>query len=236
MLSFFSSLAAVAFLAFVGLTIYFKLKKRPIRPYLIGLAASFLLTGILGAWAEPSQPIQTGLVSSGTSSFAQAPSESSPSILSDASDSSQSVSMAPSERSSSASSQPSEISTPAEPSDKPATASDSVSRASAAPSTPSSTSQPARSSQTGKNQTSTTPASSSVPSSSASSLPPATPEPEILQPVEEATSYICNSNTGKFHYATCYHVDKMKESNKVYMNNRAEILAQGYVPCKTCKP
>ena len=55
---------------------------------------------------------------------------------------------------------------------------------------------------------------------------------------QEAThSYIANSNTGKLHYAGCYSVDRMKESNKVYMTcTRSEALARGYSPCKNCNP
>ena len=51
-----------------------------------------------------------------------------------------------------------------------------------------------------------------------------------------ASNYIGNSNTGKFHYADCYMVNKMNSANKVYMNTREEAINAGYVPCKRCNP
>ena len=51
-----------------------------------------------------------------------------------------------------------------------------------------------------------------------------------------ASNYVCNANTGKFHYASCYMVDKMNPSNKVFMNTREEAINAGYIPCKRCKP
>lgn len=60
---------------------------------------------------------------------------------------------------------------------------------------------------------------------------------EPAQSQEAIHSYIANSNTGKLHYAGCYSVDRMKESNKVYMTcTRSEALARGYSPCKNCNP
>ena len=60
---------------------------------------------------------------------------------------------------------------------------------------------------------------------------------ELAQSQEATHSYIANSNTGKLHYAGCYSVDRMKESNKVYMTcTRSEALARGYSPCKNCNP
>lgn len=50
------------------------------------------------------------------------------------------------------------------------------------------------------------------------------------------TTYIGNSNTHKFHLASCRYVSKMSEDHKVYFNTRDEAIAQGYVPCKVCNP
>lgn len=51
------------------------------------------------------------------------------------------------------------------------------------------------------------------------------------------TTYICNTNTKKFHYSTCRHVKKMAEKNKLETNaSRDEIISQGYDPCGTCNP
>jgi len=52
-----------------------------------------------------------------------------------------------------------------------------------------------------------------------------------------SVTYICNTNTKKFHYPTCSSVDQMKETNKLEVNlSRDEVIAQGYVPCKRCNP
>lgn len=51
-----------------------------------------------------------------------------------------------------------------------------------------------------------------------------------------ASTYIGNSNSGKFHYADCPTVNKMNPANKVFLNSRDEAIAAGYVPCKRCNP
>lgn len=51
-----------------------------------------------------------------------------------------------------------------------------------------------------------------------------------------AGNYVGNSNTGKFHYASCTWVGKMSPSNKVYFDTRQDAVNAGYVPCKVCKP
>lgn len=52
-----------------------------------------------------------------------------------------------------------------------------------------------------------------------------------------AVSYICNKNTKKFHYPTCFSVDQMSEKNKLEVTlSREEVIAQGYEPCKRCNP
>lgn len=60
----------------------------------------------------------------------------------------------------------------------------------------------------------------------------------VEQPVSVniESSYIGNRNTGKFHYANCSSVDRMKESNKVPLSTREEAINSGYVPCKRCNP
>lgn len=66
----------------------------------------------------------------------------------------------------------------------------------------------------------------------------AEPESEVAEePVPQGTDYILNTNTGKFHYPDCSSVDQMKESNKLpYTGSRDDVIAQGYDPCKRCKP
>jgi len=51
-----------------------------------------------------------------------------------------------------------------------------------------------------------------------------------------ASTYIGNSNTGKFHYASCRWVAKMYDSHKAYFNSRQEAINSGYVSCKVCRP
>lgn len=51
------------------------------------------------------------------------------------------------------------------------------------------------------------------------------------------TAYVLNINSKKIHYPTCESVQKMKPSNKKeYTGTMEELLQQGYVPCKMCKP
>lgn len=54
---------------------------------------------------------------------------------------------------------------------------------------------------------------------------------------QSEVTYICNTNTGKFHIPTCSSVGEMSEKNKMPVTwTREEVVAQGYVPCKRCKP
>lgn len=49
------------------------------------------------------------------------------------------------------------------------------------------------------------------------------------------TTYIINTNTGKFHYPQCSSVGQMNDSNKEeYTGTRDDLIAQGYSPCKRC--
>lgn len=50
-------------------------------------------------------------------------------------------------------------------------------------------------------------------------------------------TYICNTNTKKFHVPDCSSVEEMKEKNRLPVSvSREELIAQGYVPCNGCKP
>ncbi|WP_251208442.1 DNA/RNA non-specific endonuclease [Acetatifactor aquisgranensis] len=63
-----------------------------------------------------------------------------------------------------------------------------------------------------------------------------TQEP-IDEPVPQGTTYILNTNTGKFHYPTCGSVKQMKEKNKQeFSGTRDEAISMGYDPCKKCNP
>lgn len=61
----------------------------------------------------------------------------------------------------------------------------------------------------------------------------------VETPVEvtATVTYICNTNTGKFHYPSCSSVKQMSEKNKLAVTgSREEVINQGYVPCKRCNP
>ena len=53
----------------------------------------------------------------------------------------------------------------------------------------------------------------------------------------EATEYILNTNSKKFHKPSCSSVSQMSEANKqVYTGSRDDLIAQGYEACKKCNP
>ena len=69
------------------------------------------------------------------------------------------------------------------------------------------------------------------------------PVGEKLQEVEQqeketqAYTYVCNTNTKKFHYPDCKSVNQMKEENRLFTSlSREELLAEGYEPCGNCNP
>ncbi|MDR3243665.1 MAG: hypothetical protein LBT79_02830 [Elusimicrobiota bacterium] len=45
-----------------------------------------------------------------------------------------------------------------------------------------------------------------------------------------------NKNTHKFHYESCGYVQRMNESNKIYIQARQEAISKSYEPCKQCNP
>ncbi len=53
----------------------------------------------------------------------------------------------------------------------------------------------------------------------------------------EEVSYVLNTNSKKMHLLTCDQIDSIKESNKKTTSlSRAELIKQGYSPCKNCNP
>lgn len=53
----------------------------------------------------------------------------------------------------------------------------------------------------------------------------------------DTSHYVLNTDTKKFHRADCSSVSKMAEKNKKESNKtREELMADGYEPCKNCKP
>lgn len=54
--------------------------------------------------------------------------------------------------------------------------------------------------------------------------------------VAPETTYIVNTNTGKFHYPSCSGAAKIKAKNRKEVTGTRDELAQKYDPCKICKP
>lgn len=49
--------------------------------------------------------------------------------------------------------------------------------------------------------------------------------------------YVVNTDSGKFHLATCSSAQTLSDENKlVYTGSRDDLAAQGYTPCGRCKP
>lgn len=56
------------------------------------------------------------------------------------------------------------------------------------------------------------------------------------QNVVETGNYVANANTMKFHEASCRHIKRMSEGNKIRYTNRQDAVNAGYQPCKVCYP
>lgn len=76
-----------------------------------------------------------------------------------------------------------------------------------------------------------TPTSDQFPAATEDSAASGTPEDPV------GNTYIININTGKFHYPTCRSVKQMNDSNKKeVIDNRDNLISQGYSPCGNCNP
>lgn len=64
----------------------------------------------------------------------------------------------------------------------------------------------------------------------------APPKSEYNTTPPAGVKYIGNSNTGKFHIATCSSVRDMNPEHLVEFNSIEEAINAGYQPCKRCKP
>lgn len=82
-------------------------------------------------------------------------------------------------------------------------------------------------------------ADSSIVVSTDETITESTEEPPAETPSEKSntTTYICNTNTMKFHYPSCSSVNQMSEKNKLSVTStRDELISQRYEPCKRCNP
>ncbi|CDC20228.1 putative uncharacterized protein [Eubacterium sp. CAG:274] len=56
-------------------------------------------------------------------------------------------------------------------------------------------------------------------------------------PQSVSITYVLNTNTHKIHKPNCRSVSQMKEKNKkTYVGKIADLISQGYSPCKICNP
>ena len=51
-----------------------------------------------------------------------------------------------------------------------------------------------------------------------------------------ASGYLLNTQSGKFHYASCRSIKHPISAKFVPVESREEAIAQGYQPCGVCKP
>ena len=51
-----------------------------------------------------------------------------------------------------------------------------------------------------------------------------------------ASGYLLNTQSGKFHDASCRTINHPNSAKFVSVESRDEAIAQGYQPCGVCKP
>ena len=57
------------------------------------------------------------------------------------------------------------------------------------------------------------------------------------EPSVGSSTYILNTNSMKFHYASCQWAEKISQKNRQEFNgSREELISQGYDPCGSCHP
>ena len=64
-----------------------------------------------------------------------------------------------------------------------------------------------------------------------------TPQPVVVTPVSEDTTYVLNINSMKFHLPDCPSVSQMSDRNRQDVTwFREECIENGYCPCGSCNP
>ena len=64
-----------------------------------------------------------------------------------------------------------------------------------------------------------------------------TTEQQITELEQVSTSYVLNTNTGKFHKPNCSTLGTMNDANQEdYYGTRDEVINMGYSPCGRCNP
>lgn len=75
-----------------------------------------------------------------------------------------------------------------------------------------------------------------TPTQRPSSAPKPTPKPSPSS-TAQAQSYVLNTKTHVFHYASCRHVSSIKDANrKNFTGSRDTLISRGYSPCGSCHP
>ena len=66
---------------------------------------------------------------------------------------------------------------------------------------------------------------------------PTVPVTEAPDATEYQTTYVLNTNSMKFHFASCASADDIKDSNRSqFTGTREELLSRGYSSCGRCNP
>lgn len=75
-----------------------------------------------------------------------------------------------------------------------------------------------------------------TPTQRPSSAPKPTPKPSPSS-TAQAQSYVLNTKTKVFHYASCRHVSSIKDANrKNFTGSRGALISDGFKPCGSCHP
>lgn len=75
-----------------------------------------------------------------------------------------------------------------------------------------------------------------TPTQRPSSAPKPTPKPSPSS-TAQAQSYVLNTKTKVFHYASCRHVSSIKDANrKNFTGSRGALINDGFKPCGSCHP
>lgn len=75
-----------------------------------------------------------------------------------------------------------------------------------------------------------------TPTPKPSVTPKPTPKPSPSS-TAQAQSYVLNTKTHVFHYASCRHVSSIKDANrKNFTGSRDTLISRGYSPCGSCHP
>lgn len=75
-----------------------------------------------------------------------------------------------------------------------------------------------------------------TPTPKPSSAPKPTPKPSPSS-TAQAQSYVLNTKTHVFHYASCRHVSSIKDANrKNFTGSRDALISDGFKPCGSCHP